>query len=329
MSIPVFADKLTSTQNLRAGRARGPADVESAVQEASQRTGVDFAYLLEKASIESSFRTDLKASTSSATGLYQFLDSTWLSTVKAHGSAHGLEQYANAIQTRSDGRPFVADPDMRREILDLRKDARVSALMAAEFTRDNYDYLQNNVKNAKIGPTELYLAHFLGAGGGAKFLNAMKENATTLGRDVFPEAAGSNYNVFYSRDGQPKTLQQIYDRFAAKFADQENQTSVVAGARPADGKEAKDAKDDLVIDPDVASVIAQVLTPFGRSPLKGSLLSPHTRLALAALETPDEDSEKNQTQYGSRKMALGHSEGQSMSEFQQDWTGHSRSRTRL
>jgi len=57
-------------------------EVIGAIKHASQKTGVDFDYLVNQARTESSFRPDVKASTSSATGLYQFLDQTWLGTVK-------------------------------------------------------------------------------------------------------------------------------------------------------------------------------------------------------------------------------------------------------
>lgn len=193
--------------------------VEAAIRSAAERTGVDFSYLLEKAAAESGMRTDVTASTSSATGLYQFIDSTWLNTLKEHGADHGLGRYANMIQTRSDGRNFVADPAMRKEIMDLRKDPEVSALMAAEFTRDNKEFLEKNT-TGDIGSTELYLAHFLGAGGGAKFLNALRDSPNATAKDLFPQAAAANKGVFYDREsGKPTTLKQIYDRFAAKFSE--------------------------------------------------------------------------------------------------------------
>lgn len=254
---------------------RGTGGVEAAVRLASQRTGVDFSYLMEKAAVESGFRTDVKAATSSATGLYQFIDSTWLATVKEHGAKHGLGQYANAIDTRPDGRYFVSDPDTRREILDLRKDPTASALMAAEFTRDNKEYLEKNV-SGNIGSTELYLAHFLGAQGGAKFLNAMKESPNRKASELFPDAAGANRAVFYDKTtGDPKTLKQIYDRFDAKFRDgdpwQAPDSALVDRLRTGDM-------------PDGFTV----QTPSSPQKQPGSPLSIYQVLALNALETPDE-----------------------------------------
>src|SRR3546814_14882605 len=73
-----------------------PADVRSAVRLASAETGVSFSYLMAKAAVESGYRTDVKATTSSATGLSQFTERTWLGMVEEPGAKYGLEAYANA-----------------------------------------------------------------------------------------------------------------------------------------------------------------------------------------------------------------------------------------
>ena len=52
------------------------ADVRGAIARASESTGVDFDYLLAQARLESGLNPDAKARSSSATGLYQFIDST-------------------------------------------------------------------------------------------------------------------------------------------------------------------------------------------------------------------------------------------------------------
>ncbi|MGQ9366786.1 hypothetical protein [Azospirillum sp. ST 5-10] len=276
----------------RAQAQRGPADVEAAVRNASRRTGVDFAYLMEKAAVESGYRTDAKAGSSSATGLYQFIDQTWLNTVKAHGDKHGLGQYVDAIQTRGDGRAVVSDPAMRRKILDLRTDPEISALMAAEFTRDNMEALQANV-GGKIGSTELYLAHFLGSAGASKFLNAMKDAPMRQAAELFPEAASANKAVFYDRSsGEPKTLKAIYDRFAAKF-DETGGPLVSAAANATERVRRGDMPDGFT---------TQVPTWSTRN-LGANPLSIYQVLALNALETPDEvDDNRNRDADAPKRM---------------------------
>ncbi|MBP2228143.1 hypothetical protein J2847_001425 [Azospirillum agricola] len=266
-----------TAQQAKSARGGAAANVEAAVRNASARTGVDFSYLMEKAAVESGYRTDVKSSSSSATGLYQFIDSTWLQTMKEHGADHGLGRYANAIQTRGDGRPYVADADMKKEILDLRKDPSVSALMAAEYTRDNKEYLEDTVKGT-IGSTELYMAHFLGAGGASKFLNAMQDNPSRTARDVFPEAAAANKNVFFDKaTGKAKSLKEIYDKFATKFSENPL-ASFAPGQVAADAVRKQDMPDGFT---------TQVPMPPAKS-LNGTPLSIYQVLALNALETPDE-----------------------------------------
>lgn len=115
--------------------------VTAAIATASARTGVSFDYLMDQARIESGMRPDARASTSSATGLYQFTKQTWLGTVKEHGAAHGLDWAANAISKGGDGTFSVANAGMRADILDLRANPEAAAAMAAEFAADNSEYL--------------------------------------------------------------------------------------------------------------------------------------------------------------------------------------------
>lgn len=192
-----------------------PGKIYAAIRNASSRTGVDFAYLMEKAEAESSFDTNAKAATSSAEGLFQFIDQTWLNMVATHGQKHGLARYAAMIDRRPDGSVEVHDPAMKQRILDLRRDPKTAALMAAEFAAGNRRYLEQHT-NGTIGKTELYLAHFLGAKGAARFLNT---DQTAPGKDIFPEAARANKNVFFDpATGQPRTLKQIYAFFDKKFS---------------------------------------------------------------------------------------------------------------
>ena len=305
MSISAAIDGTSSTLAAGAALPRGQSRVEQAIWQASQETGVDFAYLMEKAAVESSFQPDLKASTSSATGLYQFIDSTWLSAVKAHGADHGLGQYADAIQRRADGGLTVPDPTVRKQILDMRKDPKISAVLAAELTKDNKTALESRL-GGTVGATELYLAHFLGASGAGKFLEAMRANPLKAARDVVPEAAASNTSVFYDRQsGQPKTLAQVYDRFAKKFSDSSG-----------DIFSADRSGNSLTV------MIRNISS--GKSPvdaLKSMPLSGYTMLALAALQTPDESKNEQKTPFGSRRMDGTTSSGgiKPVNDFQSHW----------
>lgn len=175
--------------------------VLSAIQNASQSTGVDFAYMLQQAKAESSFNPSAKAKTSSASGLYQFIESTWMDTVERHGAKHGIDTEGMS----------------RQQILNLRNDAEIASNMAAEFALENKQFL-DSAWGGDIGATELYLAHFMGAGGSASFLNARDDNPLMAAADIFPKAAAANRNVFYdSKTGEPRTLEGVYAYFDKKF----------------------------------------------------------------------------------------------------------------
>lgn len=175
--------------------------VLNAIGQASSKTGVDFAYLVQQAQAESNFDTDVKASSSSATGLFQFINATWLDMVDKHGYKHGIDTQGKSKQ----------------EILELRKDPVIASNMAAEFASDNEAFLDAHW-GGDIGSTELYLAHFMGAGGASSFLNARDENGLKTAANLFPAAAKANSNVFYdSKTGRAKSVDEVYAFFDKKF----------------------------------------------------------------------------------------------------------------
>jgi Transglycosylase SLT domain len=192
------------------------AQVRQAIYNAASATGVDFGYLVNQARVESGFNPQAQARTSSATGLYQFIEQSWLGVVAKHGDAHGLGWAASAITRGSDGRYRVADPVTRQAILDLRRDPHAAASMAAAFASDNKDYLEDRLGH-DVAPVDLYLAHFLGAGGAAKFLRKFEDNPDADAAALFPAAARSNRAVFYDRAGSARSLSEVRARFAAKF----------------------------------------------------------------------------------------------------------------
>jgi len=189
--------------------------VRSAIAKASQATGIDFDYLLGQAQLESGLNPAARAGTSSATGLYQFIDQSWLGVVKQHGSEYGLGWASDAI-TRSGNRWVVNDPSMKSAILGLRRNPDVSAAMAAEFASDNKASLEGALGRGATG-TDLYMAHFLGLGGARAFLRTMQVNPGVSGAAMFPAAARANRSIFYDAGGNARSLGDIYQRFAAKL----------------------------------------------------------------------------------------------------------------
>ena len=217
---------------LREDWTNAPRDrVGGAIFRAAASTGVDFDYLLGQAKIESGLDPNAKASTSSATGLFQFIDQTWLGTVKEHGARYGLGWAADAIRRGSNGHFYVSDAGLRQKILDLRKQPEAAAAMAAEFASDNRDYLQARLGRPVEG-VDLYLAHFLGAGGASEFLAAHDANPDAPAAGILPAAARANRWVFYDRDGSPRSFAEIRARFAEKLGGPEPMPAVLPAPEP-------------------------------------------------------------------------------------------------
>src|SRR3981081_3618978 len=130
---------------------QGPA-VFGAIRNAARQTGADFQYLLATAQVESSLNPTATVSSSSAKGLFQFIDQTWLPTLKEAGPALGYGRYADAIVKTPSGRYEVADPAMRRDILALRDDPAANAAMAGAFTQQNAAVLTQKIgRNPSAG----------------------------------------------------------------------------------------------------------------------------------------------------------------------------------
>jgi len=211
--------------------AAAPVDptIVADIRRASRSANVDFGYMMAQAAQESSFQPDAKASTSSATGLFQFIDSTWLNSVKQYGAKYGLGGLAQQITTDEDGKPHVADPMVKKEILELRKDPKVSSEIAAEFAHANKTEVEKALGHP-ASSTDLYLAHFLGAQGATDFVKHVTSGGDAKAADILPDAAAANRSVFYDSNGDAKTVAQIYRNFSDKIERQISQYASATGA---------------------------------------------------------------------------------------------------
>ncbi len=196
------------------GGAASP--VAGAIRQAAHSTGTSFEYLLTTAQIESNLNPAAQATTSSAKGLYQFIEQTWLATMKQAGPSLGFAPYAAAIVQGPDGQFAVPDAAARAAIMRLRSDPAVSATMAGAFTRSNAAQL-----NAAIGRApsegELYIAHFLGPDGAAKLIGAAQSQPRANAAEMFPQAAAANPTIFYDRSGHPLAASAVYGKLTGRY----------------------------------------------------------------------------------------------------------------
>lgn len=203
--------------------------VEAAIQRASHATGVDFTFLMKTAGRESGYNPRAKAPTSSAAGLFQFVEQTWLSTLKQHGAKYGYARYASLINRGTDGRYYVEGAEARKAVMNLRLDPHAASLMAGELTSDHASYLRGRVGRAPTAG-ELYAAHFLGPQGSARLIEAMQTRPGASAASLFPEAAAANRSIFY-RDGRPATVAEVY----ANLTKTGDGAPATGAARPAEG----------------------------------------------------------------------------------------------
>ncbi len=169
------------------------AEVMAALKMAARSTGVGFDYLVKTAQRESNFDPNAKAGTSSATGLFQFTDATWMSMLERYGARHGV-----GVEGQS-----------RAELLALRKDAKLSSLMAGELAGENARILEKKLGRPATS-AELYTAHFMGPSDAGRLIQAARANKAGDAADMFPSAAKANVNVFRGKDGADLTVAQLY-----------------------------------------------------------------------------------------------------------------------
>jgi hypothetical protein len=209
------------TSGAAAGADSSRTRVAGAIKQAANATGTSFQYLVATAKMESNLDPTASASTSSAKGLYQFIDQTWLGTVKEAGAQFGYGNYADAISKSASGSYSISDPKTRAAVLKLRDDPVASAAMAGVLTQSNSFSL-----TGKIGrrPTdgELYMAHFMGVGGAARLISNAEDNPSATAAKLFPNAAAANRSIFYDRSGNARSVSEVYSVLTSRYASAAN-----------------------------------------------------------------------------------------------------------
>ena len=190
--------------------------VTGAIRQAAHTTGASFNYLLATAQIESNLNPSAQSPTSSAQGLFQFIDQTWLGTMKRAGPSLGLASYSAAIWQGPDGHFEVPNPAARAAIMKLRTNPQVNAMMAGAYTRNNAAQLAENLGRPP-SEGELYIAHFLGSEGATKLIGAAISAPQARATDIFPQAAGANRPIFFDGAGRPRGALDVYRVLTGRY----------------------------------------------------------------------------------------------------------------
>jgi transglycosylase-like protein with SLT domain len=191
--------------------------IATSIRQAASTTGASFGYLLATAKMESNFNPKAAATTSSARGLYQFIDQTWLGTVKEAGSQLGYGKYADAISKSSSGTYYINDPSMRTSIMKLRDDPDAASSMAAVLTQSNSFKLTGKI-GRRPTDSELYMAHFMGVGGAAKLISNAEDNPNASAARLFPNAAAANRSIFYEKGtGRARSVSEVYSVLTTRY----------------------------------------------------------------------------------------------------------------
>jgi hypothetical protein len=190
------APNAKATVNAKAGMI---GEFAEAARAAGRIAQVPFADVLAKAGQESNYNPRARSSSSSAAGPYQFIEQTWLDLLKRHGSAYGLGPEVAQIKSHA-GVASVADPALRKRLLELRHDIHLSAGMAARYL-DEVGRDLGRVLHRKPSDDERRIAYFLGPGGAAKLIRAAQTDPGGLAAEVVPQAAEANRPMFYGQAG--------------------------------------------------------------------------------------------------------------------------------
>jgi hypothetical protein len=206
-------DAAVGPDAVRFGAQRVQRSIVERVVRAAAHTGSDAALLMSIADKESSFSSKARASTSSASGLFQFVEGTWLRAMKSFGVRYGHEEEANAIRGQEE-HPEV-DPAKRAEILKLRNDPYLSAVLAAEMLKRDGGKLAEQLGRS-LTAGETYLIHFLGPDDAAKFLAKMDAEPETSAAELLPKPARANKPIFYEAKGgkvKARSVREVHDAF--------------------------------------------------------------------------------------------------------------------
>lgn len=213
-------------RNIPVPTGDGYVRVQPTISAAANAVGFDEKIALSVAGVESSYRIGVQSRdkngkiASSAVGLFQFTKDTWKEQMGKHAEKYGI--------------PKNATPD----------DPVANSLLGAEYLKSNKAYLERTTGKS-VGDTELYAAHFFGAGGATKFLNADRNASAAM---VMPAASAANQAIFFDGARQ-RTVDEVYQILNAKVSGATGQVASrkSAGVSPSASVKVKPQAEDTAV----------------------------------------------------------------------------------
>ncbi|WP_363349029.1 transglycosylase SLT domain-containing protein [Methylocystis echinoides] len=214
---------------MRFGPVKVHQTIVERVVEAANRTEMDPALLMAIADKESNFHTTAKARTSSASGLFQFVEKTWMKALRDFGHRYGRAEEAKAIAEEA------APRQQRAKILNLRNDPYLSAALAAEMLKKDSAKIAEKI-GRPLTAGETYLIHFLGPEDTERFMKAMVESPAMSAAALLPKPARANKPIFYEQQGRrlkDRTVSEVHEAFEAMMDQRTSRYGDVAAKLPA------------------------------------------------------------------------------------------------
>ncbi len=216
---------------VRFGSVKVQQSIVERVVKAAQTTEMDPALLMAIADKESNFSSTAKARTSSASGLFQFVEKTWLRALKTFGWRHGHSDTAASIA--SDDAPRV-NGQKRAQILNLRNDPYLSAVLAAEMLKKDSARIAEKI-GRPLTSGETYLIHFLGPDDAERFMRTVEEAPHTSAAALLPRPARANKPIFYEQQGRRlkvRSVREVHEAFETMMDKRTSRYEDVAAKLP-------------------------------------------------------------------------------------------------
>lgn len=162
--------------------------IEQTINNSATQLGLNPHFVRRIAEVESGLNPKAKAKTSSASGLFQFTNSTWRQMVKEYGGHLGIQ-------------------------MQDKNNPEANAIMGALHIRDNAKGLMDSLGRQPTSG-EVYMAHFLGLNGARALIRNYGRGITAA--KLFPKAAKANKGLFYQK-GKPVTVEHLYRLLSRKI----------------------------------------------------------------------------------------------------------------